>query len=583
MRRMNLLCFNSFILGDIMQVMKNTYNRILNIGNFDLWEWDVKGDSLMIFGNLECLPKYDGKVFKNPYEIINKFVIKQDRVAAINDLDLFIKHNFDKYRSEMRIEVNGRISWILVEATPNRTDGELVFLYGTIMDITHIKKIESEIGVFIYYDALTGLPNRTWLLENFEMEVNKGLQGQNSKAVIFIDIENLKAINNSFGYDYGDTFLKLFSQLLNACKGKEHKIYRFDGDEFVIFMPEVNSRKEAEDLSTDILDYCKNPFQVKDKKIFISLSIGLAFYPEDTQNIKDIFMYANLAMYQSKEQGKNRVTHFISNLADSYLRKTKIEHELKSALRYNELYLLFQPQYDINKNSITGFEALLRWNNRSLGMVSPGEFIPIAEKTGDIVEIGNFIIEQTAIKIEELLYKGYVFDCIAINVSPVQFMNKNFVKYIEDLFKEKNIPLNKLEIEITEGTLIDFHVDKLSIFNEMIEKGIKIAIDDFGTGYSSLNYLTMLPISTLKIDKSFIDNISDRKNRAVIELIIKLSNTMKYKVLAEGVETKEQLDLLQEVGCEIIQGYYFSKPVSENELESMLNTHDNGGVNDDKP
>ncbi|MGE5628325.1 MAG: EAL domain-containing protein [Solirubrobacterales bacterium] len=560
-----------------MQVKGSTYNKVLNIGNFDLWEWDINEDCLKIIGQLECLPKYSGKAFKSPYEFINTFVIKEDRAAAINDLNLFINHNYKKYRSEMRIIVDGKIRWILLEGTHDRTEGKPDFLYGTIMDITHNKKIESEIGVFIYYDALTGLPNRTWLLENFEIEVNKGLQGDHSKAVIFIDIENLKSINNSFGYDYGDTFLKLFSQLLTACKGKDHSIYRFDGDEFVIFIPGANSRKEVEDLCSEILDYCKYPFQVKDKKIFISLSIGIAFYPEDTKNINDIFMHANLAMYQSKKEGKNRVTHFKSNLADSYLRKTKIEHELKNAIRNNELYLLFQPQFHINKNSITGFEALLRWNSPSLGMISPGEFIPIAEKTGDIVEIGEFIIKQTANKIGELLDKGCIFDCIAINVSPVQFMKKNFLKHIEELFTEKNIPLNKLEIEITEGTLIDFHMDNLSIFNDMIEKGIKIAIDDFGTGYSSLNYLTMLPISTLKIDKSFIDNISDRKNRAVIELIIKLSNTMKYNVLAEGVETLDQLQLLQEVGCEIIQGYYFSKPVFENELESMLNIYNKGG------
>ncbi len=559
-----------------MQKISNMYERALEVGSFAIWEWNIKSNKMSIHFKHEGMLKYVEKAFDNPYEFINTFAISEDRAAALTDLEIFMNNCSEKYSSEMRIEAGGQLKWILIEGKMFGTDDKK-YLSGTIHDITHRKQVESEVGLFIYYDALTGFPNRSWLMENFNELFKSSQKDGSSMAVIFIDIENLKAVNNSYGNEAGDLFLKLFSQLLTACKRDEDKILRSDGDEFMLIMPGVETRAQVWEACKNILEFSKNPFEIKNRKIFISLSMGAAFYPEDTTEIQDLLMFANLAMYQAKKMGKNKTAFYEKHLGDSYIRGLAIEHELKNALKNDEFYLLFQPQYDISSNMIMGFEALLRWNSSALGMVSPAEFVPIAEKTGDIVEIGEIVIRKAARTIIELKNTGCPFQRIAINVSPLQLRKKNFLPNIEKLFEKSHIPLSMLEIEITEGTLIDTHKDKLNLFKEMIEKGINIAIDDFGTGYSSLNYLTMLPISTLKIDKSFIDNISDKKNRAVIQCIINLSKIMKYTVLAEGVESREQVEILKDYGCEIIQGYYFSKPVSENEIISLLNIYNGGG------
>jgi len=556
------------------------YKRALDGGSFGIWEWNLKKDCLYIFGKPETNPQYVEENFKNPYEFFEMFILREDRAGAVNDLDFFINGYTAKYRSEMRISLDHGIKWILVEGKAVRDEqGRIEFISGTISDITERKRIEAEVGVFIYYDALTGLPNRSQFMENLKLVSKEYENCSYDAAVIFIDIDNFKSINDSLGFEYGDLLLKVFSQLLMVCKNDQDSIYRVSGDEFIFFMHKVNSKSEVDKACAKIMEYCKKPFEIRDKKIHISLNMGIAFFPRHTSDINDIFMYVDLAMHKSKLKGKNKITYFESSMSDLYLRKLSIEHELKKAIKNHELYLLYQPQVDAIHNEIIGFEALLRWNNATLGCVSPAEFIPVAEKSGDIVEIGEWVIQTVSSKIKELYEKGYEFGSISLNVSPVQLMKNNFLNNITEYFKEKSIPLNLLEIEITEGTLINFNKDKLSLFDEIIKEGIKIAIDDFGTGYSSLNYLTMLPINTLKIDKSFIDNICDEKNRAVIECIINLSTIMKYRVIAEGVESKSQMKLLMKSGCNTIQGYYFSKPVSENDLEAMLkiNKNWNGG------
>jgi len=299
--------------------------------------------------------------------------------------------------------------------------------------------------------------------------------------------------------------------------------------------------------------------------------MGIAIFPDDSSDKNQLKKFIDLSMYYSKNTGKNRYTFFDEKIYDVYLRDIVIEQEMKNAIENDELYLMYQPQVDIKNNRIIGFEALIRWNNKKLGNISPAEFIPLAEKNGEIINIGAWVIKSACKKIKELINKGYKFGTMSVNVSPIQFKKVDLYDLLVNICKENEIDSKVLEIEITEGTLIDLYKGNTEILNKLIQKGFRIAIDDFGTGYSSLNYLTMLPINTLKIDKCFVDNIHKEQNQAVIRCILELSRTLKYDVIAEGVEDKEQKDILMSLGCRRIQGYYFSKPICEDEIEELLN------------
>jgi EAL domain-containing protein (putative c-di-GMP-specific phosphodiesterase class I) len=347
-------------------------------------------------------------------------------------------------------------------------------------------------------------------------------------------------------------------------------VFSISGSKFVLILNRISNYCEIEEVCNNILSYCDKPFRLIDNQVYISVSIGVACIPENSLNENDIYRYADLAMQQSKIKGNKMITFFHKSIYNKYLRKITIEQELRHAIKNEELYIVYQPQADMIKHKIIGFEALLRWENRKLGNISPAEFIPIAEQSGAIVEIGEWVINSVCDKILELSKANYKFESVAINISPVQLRNKDFLNTLENIIHKKNILPSMIEIEITEGTIIDLKKSNIEIFNKIIEKGFKIAIDDFGTGYSSLNYLTILPFNTLKIDKSFIDGIEKEKNMAVISCILNLSKALNYKVIAEGVETELQMNKLLEIGSSIIQGYYFSKPIDEKEMENLL-------------
>lgn len=442
-----------------------------------------------------------------------------------------------------------------------------------INDITVKKKLEQYIETLTYYDSLTGLPNRALFIRSLKALINECEDTRNTTALIFVDIDNFKCVNDSLGYTYGDLLLKTLSQVLLTSNNDNCRTFRISGDEFIIIANEINSKDEVTNLCNKIIKQCNKPIKLMNEQIHISVSIGVAFLPKDNLDINVAFKHVDLAMHQSKISGKNKITFFEKSILDTYSRKLIIEQELKNAIKNKEFSLVYQPQIDMLQNKILGFEALLRWNNSKLGNVSPSEFIPISEKCGSIVEIGNWVLNSVCTKIESLCEKAYDFESISVNISPVQLKKSDFINTLTNIMEKKKILPSKLELEITEGTLIDLHKGSLDIFNKIIEKGIKIAIDDFGTGYSSLNYLTILPISTLKIDKTFIDRIDKEKNMLVIDCILNLSKALRYKVIAEGVETKFQMNRLLNAGSSIIQGHYFSQAVPEDTVELLLSTH----------
>lgn len=554
----------------ICQNKDQTYKDAVTSGDIGIWEWDIEDDSIFISDKCFDIMGTHFKEVKNLYDFIDTYVISQDKNIALNDLNYFLNGNRHNYRSEFRvIDKKGNNKWILIKGKSIKGDRKIIS--GIMDDLSLRKRLEDEIKTLAYVDSLTELPNRNLFEYDFNLILEEYKNNNKKGALIFIDIDNFKQVNDIFGHDYGDILLKVFSQILNISIKNHGKAYRLSGDEFIILVNKFSSRKEIEDICESLLESFKEPFEIKDEQIYISASMGIAIFPDDSSDKNQLQKFIDLSMYYSKNTGKNRYTFFDEKIYDMYLRGILIEQELKNAIEKNEFYLMYQPQLDIKNNSIIGFEALIRWNNKKLGNVSPGEFIPLAEKNGEIVNIGAWVIKSVCKKIKELNSKGYKFGTMSVNVSPIQFKKVDLYDFLVDIFRESEIDPKLLEIEITEGTLIDLYKGNTEILNKLIEKGFRIAIDDFGTGYSSLNYLTMLPINTLKIDKSFIDNIDKEQNKAVIRCILELSRSLKYDVIAEGVEDREQKDILMSLGCRIIQGYYFSKPRFEDEIGELLN------------
>lgn len=548
------------------------YRQAIEEANIAVWEWMLKENIFFASAALKKITQYDTSDYNSLLNFIENMAIYEDIESAINDLNFFMEGKVPFYRSEFRIITKeNKLKWILFKGNMIKGEnGEVRSLFGIVSDITEEKDSQRISTEGLYYDSTTKLPNRDLFLMDFKNVLDKTIHFNQEGAIMFVDLDNFKSINDTLGHDYGDLVLKVFSQLLNICVKNYGDLYRLGGDEFIVLIEKLDSIEKLKEICNMILNYCKKPFELNEKQLYMTTSIGISIFPRDSYASNDLLKFADLAMYESKARGKNTYTFFEQALSESYTRRILIENELKEAIKRNELYIVYQPQIDALENRIVGFEALLRWNNKKLGFVSPAEFIPIAERTGIILDIGDWVVNKVCKKIREFKEKKYKFNNAAINVSPIQIKETNFKDRIISVCKENRISLSLLEIEITERVLIESNDEKIADLNELIKKGINISIDDFGTGYSSLSYLTVLPINTLKIDKSFIDNIRDEKNRAVIECILNLSKSLKYKVIAEGVEIEEQLEILMNLGCNIIQGYYFSKPVGEDELEEML-------------
>ena len=551
---------------------KEMYDRALVGGDFGVWEWNLDTDALFLSKQCYKVIGHVDRQLKSLYECIERFVILEDKKTALDDLDFFINRHTLEYRSEVRILTRDKkVKWVVIKGKHTKNvEGKKGLLSGSINDITTKKQLENKMEILAYYDGLTGLPNRALFIKDLKSVISECKSIKNMAALIFIDIDNFKYVNDAFGYAYGDLLLKAVGKALVSCNTKNCNTFRLNGDEFIIIAKKISSEEEVNNICNKIMEHCNKEFQIRREAIYISVSIGVAFLPKDSLNEDDAYKYANLAMYKSKSKGKNMVTFFEKSMLDTYLRKLVIEQELKNAIANKELSIVYQPQIDMLHHKIVGFEALLRWNSNKLGNVPPSEFIPISEESGSIIEIGQWVINSVCDKIKELCKKGYDLESISVNVSPVQLKRNDFISMLTNIIENKRISPGMLEIEVTEGTLIDLYKGNLCTFNKIIEKGIKIAIDDFGTGYSSLNCLTVLPINTLKIDKTFIDEIHKEKNMAVIDCILSLSKALKYKVIAEGVETELQMNKLLNAGSNIIQGYFFSKPVPEEEVEYYL-------------
>lgn len=451
------------------------------------------------------------------------------------------------------------------------SDGEVTHYTAVFHDITDLKKKEALITHQAYHDALTSLPNRLLLTDRMRLALSRAERRGLKVAIIFIDLDNFKTINDSLGHTAGDVLLQKVAERVKRLLRGEDTISRLGGDEFVIMMEDVHDPREAVRLARRVLDSLTVPFVIKKQTIFITTSIGITYFPNDGRDPDTLIKNADLAMYKAKESGKNSYWLYTPEMNSRVVKRLSLENELRTALERDEFFVRYQPKHDTFSLATTGVEALVRWQNRKSGIVSPLDFIPIAEETGLIIPIGELVLEKACITARQQLENGHGNLQIAVNLSPKQFQQRKLTQTIEGILARTGVLPQCLELEITESMLItdiDATVRKLE---ELTEMGITFAIDDFGTGYSSLNYLRRLPIHTLKIDRSFISEIhTDPSAADLVGTMIILARNFGKKVVAEGVETKEQFHFLLANRCDQIQGFYFSEPLTPDELERYL-------------
>lgn len=419
-----------------------------------------------------------------------------------------------------------------------------------------------------YYDYLTGLANSRLLRERIEETICLAQNEPNQKfAILFLDLDRFKNINDTLGHEVGDMILKAVSQLLVGNLSYEYLISRMGGDEFIILIPNLKHDKEAIDCAKTIIALLNQPLYVKDYELHLTGSIGIAMFPSDGRDADTLIKHADTAMYRVKEQGKNNYAVYSPLTSDPSYEKLVLENDLRKALKKEEFIVYYQPKINIVEGTISGFEALVRWNHSEQGLISPGTFIPVAEETGLIVPIGEYVMREAAKQMVAWHQAGLPEVPIAVNLSTRQFLQSNLVQTVESILNETGLPPHLLELEITESMTIDIE-RSIEILTKLKSLGIQISIDDFGTGYSSLHYLQQLPIDRLKIDQSFVQNITVNENHAIlVATIIHMAKNLQLSVTAEGVETENQAMYLQKQQCEEVQGYYFSKPLSANEIE----------------
>jgi len=422
------------------------------------------------------------------------------------------------------------------------------------------------------HDSLTGLPNRYYLQGHLNQIMSHAKRYQQSIALLFIDLDGFKKVNDNFGHSSGDEVLKIIGKRITKLLREEDTIARIGGDEFAIAIGSIKDISYIENIALRLIKEVNRGYScIPSSSSFIGASIGISIYPEDSNNKEVLFRNADAAMYHAKEKGRNNYQFFNDDINQSNKKRRLLENNLRRAITDAEFELYYQPQIDIINNTVIGAEALIRWNDPQNGQVSPMEFIPIAEKNGMIIEIGIWVFKQVCKHLRNCIDTGKTPVQIAINLSAVQFNDKNLVTTIEQILKQENLSSMWIELEITESAIMENADEAVKILQKLSDLGIRISIDDFGTGYSSLAYLKRFPIDKLKIDREFISGLPDNKNDAILTTtIINLSSGLEIDVLAEGVETKEQVDFLHQQGCQYIQGYYYSKPLTEDDFAAYI-------------
>ncbi|NUN64043.1 EAL domain-containing protein [Pseudanabaena biceps] len=464
------------------------------------------------------------------------------------------------------VAINGKVFEEVIHFMPWN---EVIRIY--VSDITKQKQAEAIISYQIHYDSLTGLPNRKYLQEYLVKLVKTAQPPLPRFAIVLLDINCFKLINDSLGHSVGDLLLQAVGDRLKEILRADDLLVRWGGDEFAIVVQNIDSNDAASQIAESIIQSLTLPFSCVGHELHITTSVGASIYPDHGNRVESLVDNADMAMYRAKTEGRNSFQFYIPNMQEQSFQRLAMENNLRRALDNEELETYYQPQIDLTTGQIVGVEVLLRWKHVTLGSISPSKFIPLAEETGLIIAIGNWVLRQACLRAIAWQELGLPPIQIGVNLSIKQLQQKDFLVSLKQILDETNFDPHYLELEITEGIMMNQVEAKVILLNQFREMGIKLSLDDFGTGYSALSYLKNLPIDTLKIDRIFIEYITHNEHdRVIVSSLINLSHSLGLTVIAEGAETQEQVDLLRVLGCDQVQGFIFYKALSADEIECLL-------------
>ncbi|WP_166462410.1 EAL domain-containing protein [Psychrobacillus vulpis] len=504
--------------------------------------------------------------------LLNKPIENLIEENSLRNFQLMMKQTLSGYATEMHNcliqHEKGHYLTVYLKAIPVQIQNEVRGFHLIVRDRTAVSDEQEQIFYLAYHDHLTGLWNRRALKEHLRENLTQAESTNSEIAIMRIDLDRFKLINESLGYNYGDELLKKIADRLSLYMDKSSNLYRQSGDEFV-YIIKGKTRDQTSLFAESILKELSKPIYLDHQEYFVTASIGISMFPYDGKRMDELLIKADQALFVAKDRGRAHFRYFQEQMNLSFPNEALMESHLRRAIEKEELSIHYQPQVNLVTGEINSFEALLRWNNRKFGYVTPLQFIPLAEESGMIIQLGDWVLDEVCKQLKYWQEKGYRSVRIAVNISPKQFKQENFANKIREKISKYNISPCSLEVEITESAMTDMQ-DTFTMLKELKDIGIVISIDDFGTGYSSLSYLKKYPIDIIKIDQSFIKDIElDEKNAAIATTIIQLAHSLGMEVVAEGVEKDKQVEILKAAKCQKAQGFYFSRPVPIDDINEV--------------
>ncbi len=551
------------------------YALVAQSAHDGLWDWNLKTNEIYFSPRWKAMLGYsDHEIGNSLAEWFNR-VHSEDMEQFKGELSAHLAGLTTHFENEHRLlHRDGEYRWMLCQGLAGRdADGNPLRLAGSQTDITVNKANEAKLIHQAFHDALTGLPNRIWFMEQVENALQRSKKYQNFVfALLFLDLDRFKVVNDSLGHTLGDQLLIAIASRLKACLSPLDTLARLGGDEFTILLEDIKDTSSATKIADQIYQALSLPFNLNGHEVFITVSIGIAISTLSYDRPEDLLRDADMTMYRAKALGKARLEVFDPTLHNQAMARLQLEIDLRRALENKELQVYYQPIVSLNNGRIAGYEALMRWKHPQRGFVPPAEFIPLAEETGLIIPLGLWVLRQACYQLRIWQQQTPVNPplTISVNISGKQFAQSNLIGSIKQTLEESRLDASSLKLEITESVLVDNPAAAVAILKQLKALGIKLSIDDFGTGYSSLSYLHQMPIDTLKIDRSFVNNVDcDPEKIEMIRTIVSLAWNLGMNVVAEGVETKKQMYQLQALRCDYAQGYYFSRPLDADAAKTL--------------
>lgn len=557
-----------------LMLSEERYRLAIDGANDGIWDADFVNNKIFVSDRCKEIMGLQSKGNNYNLDYWLTMVFGYDREYIMNKITENFEENTSFYSFEFPVCTPfGEYKYVLCRGKAIKSKkGYVSHMAGSLTDITERKKAEEIISNMAYYSEITGLPNRTYVMKKLYNHVEDLAVNNKNFALFFLDMDNFKTVNDSYGHDVGDGFLSKAAELFKSCLKEGDEVCHLGGDEFIFLISSCEEAKEITEIAELILDIFKRPFNIKGHEIlYVTASMGIAISPCDGRDLEELLKNADTAMYYAKNTGRNKFEFFNGHMNSEVVEKIKMKSELSNALINREFTVFYQPKVSAKEGTIVGVEALVRWQNPKEGLVSPGRFIPVAEETGLIVPIGEYVLRSACMQSKAWQESGKEPLRLAVNLSVKQLQRNDIVEGIKQVLQETGLEAKWLEIEITESVVMENFDRAIDVLSELKSMGIHISLDDFGTGYSSLNYLRKLPINAIKIDKSFIDGLQPGATENLIaSSLINLAHGIGIRVVAEGVENIDQINILRSFNCDEIQGYFFSRPVNAKEFEKLI-------------